>query len=92
MEKSESPVRSLSKEDPGYAEFENVHVEQNEALADFKKRERKVVAKLDLYIAPLLGLFNFIVRYCTFPLVASSLTGNSHTLIDPISVSQQRRA
>lgn len=29
--------------------------------AEFKARERRVVRKLDFYIAPLLGSFNFIV-------------------------------
>lgn len=29
--------------------------------AEFKERERKVVMKLDVFIAPLMGAFNFIV-------------------------------
>ena len=29
---------------------------------EFKARERRVIKKLDFYIAPLLGSFNFIVR------------------------------
>lgn len=29
--------------------------------AEFKERERKVVRKLDIFIAPLMGAFNFIV-------------------------------
>jgi hypothetical protein len=29
--------------------------------AEFKEREKKVLRKLDIYIAPLMGAFNFIV-------------------------------
>ncbi len=56
---------TLEKFEAVHAELESP-IEANEiAIADFKKREAKVLMKLDIYIAPLLGLFNFIV--CLLP-------------------------
>lgn len=50
---SDHDVNSL-KEKAQIAQLEQQAVSQDEE--DFRKRERRLVRKLDLYIAPLLGL------------------------------------
>ena len=52
--------------DPSKEVTEKKHIEDVEDMeyynsAEFKARERKVVRKMDWYIAPLMGSFNFIV-------------------------------
>lgn len=71
-EKDKSPALSLrhSENDGGrLASNETKHLEDVEGREtseyyeshEFKARERRVVRKLDFYIAPLMGSFNFIV-------------------------------
>ena len=81
MEKSDLAFEPVDKNGATHAEFDSVAIETDEALADFKRRERKVVAKLDVYIAPLLGLFNFIVCIYTF-VVFSGVSDWQQSYID----------
>lgn len=70
---------SLTKDEAVLKELETSGELANEAaIANFKKREAKVLMKLDIYIAPLLGLFNFIVCILQH-LSAIRLTNHSHT-------------
>ncbi|OAA65391.1 high-affinity nicotinic acid transporter [Niveomyces insectorum RCEF 264] len=50
--------RSVTKSE--IAQTELAEVDDGMQADEFRKRERKVLIKLDMYIAPLLGFFNFI--------------------------------
>ena len=53
--------RSITKSEAVQAELDTTNDASEQPEADFKQLEAKVLMKLDIYIAPLLGLFNFIV-------------------------------
>ncbi len=62
MEQKSNSVDEFVLKSDSPAELEVVPIGSDDSIEDFKARERKVVRKLDLYIAPLMGSFNFIVR------------------------------
>ena len=64
-----SPADMDLGQSKGIEDSNHVEAMESKELADyyespeFKARERRVVRKLDFYIAPLMGSFNFIVSF-----------------------------
>ena len=63
MTDSKESPRDLPDEGKELDEIE-VAPQQYTDTGEFKERERRVVRKLDIFIAPLMGAFNFIVSLC----------------------------
>jgi hypothetical protein len=60
MEHRDSQNESALRSEDSPKQLEVIPTGSDESLGDFKTRERRVPRTLDLYVAPLMGAFNFI--------------------------------